>query len=246
MPSVLRIAMWSGPRNLSSALMRSFGRRADCAVRDEPFYGAYLAATGLDHPLRAEILAATETDWRRVALRCAGEDPGRPVLYQKHMTHHMLPEFDLGWTRQVTNAFLIRAPERVLASYARKREAPGRAEIGFDAQAALFDRECDRLGRAPPVIDAEDVSAAPEAALRALCAALGLSFDPAMLSWPAGRQPDDGVWGAHWYDALWRSTGFGSPGEPGLPELPPALARIAEAVRPAYERLRAHRLGPAA
>ena len=180
--------MWSGPRNLSTAMMRSFGNRADVAgVRDEPFYAAYLAITGKNHPMRAEVLAAQPQDWREVARACAS-DPVPPglLLYQKHMTHHMLPGIDRGWIAGLANVFLIRAPERVLASYAAKREEVTLEDIGFLQQAELFDLVADRTGRAPPVVDAEAVRADPEGVLRRLCAAIGIGFDPGMLAWPAG------------------------------------------------------------
>lgn len=234
----LRIAMWSGPRNLSTAMMRSFGARADVAeVWDEPFYAAYLAESGKDHPLRAEVLASQPRDWRVVAAACGGrEAPGR-VIYQKHMTHHMLPGFGLGWIHATTNVFLIRAPERVAASYAAKREEVTLEDIGFLQQAALFDRVADRLGAAPPVIDAERVRADPEGVLRRLCAAIGLPWDAGMLSWPAGARASDGVWAKHWYAAVENSSGFAPP-DPAPPAPDGALAALAEAARPAYERLK--------
>ncbi len=229
--------MWSGPRNLSTTMMRSFSRRSDCAVWDEPFYAAYLAATGLDHPMRDEIIAAGETDPARVAARCAGEAPGgRPVFYQKHMTHHMLPGFDLGWTEACANVFLIRHPARVVASYAAKREGATPADLGYARQLELFEMIAAR-GSEPLVIDAADIRDDPEGRLRALCAALGLEFDPAMLSWPAGASPDDGVWGAHWYGAINSSTGFAGPEGP-LPETPEALRPLVEDALPLYEALR--------
>ncbi|QDL93699.1 HAD family hydrolase [Paroceanicella profunda] len=236
--------MWSGPRNLSSALMRSFSARADCAVRDEPFYAAYLAATDRPHPMAAETIAAGETDPARVAHACATEERGVPVLYQKHMTHHMLPGMDLGWTAALTNAFLIRAPEAVLASYSVKHEAVDQQDIGFEKQAELFAREADRLGHAPVVVDAEDILRDPAAMLPALCAALDIPWDAAMLSWPEGPHPDDGIWAAHWYGSLWSSTGFAPWSPRPLPVLGAAEARLAEAARPHYERLHAHRIRP--
>lgn len=233
-----RIAMWSGPRNLSTAMMRSFGNRADCAaVMDEPFYAAYLAASGKDHPMRAEVLASQPQDWRAVARDCAtAAVPAGRILYQKQMTHHMLQGFGLDWMDGVEHAFLIRAPERVVASYAAKREAVTLADLGFERQAELFDRVAQRSGVAPPVIDAEAVRADPEQVLRRLCAALGLEFDPGMLGWPAGPRPSDGVWGAHWYAAVVGSTGFAAP-EPAPPPLAGEMRAIAEAGRADYERL---------
>jgi len=236
-----RIAMWSGPRNISTAMMRAFENRADTVVVDEPFYAAYLAQTGLDHPMRAEVLAAQPTDWREVAQRLTAE-PGRPVHYQKHMTHHMLPDFGLDWLETCRSAFLIRAPEAVLASYTVKRGEVTLADIGVERQRELFERECDRLGAPPPVVEGKDVLADPAGVLGRLCDALGITFDPAMLAWPAGSRATDGVWAPAWYDAVERSTGFGPPPAESPPVLSDDLRRIAEAARPHYERLAAFRL----
>jgi len=238
-----RLAMWSGPRNLSTAMMRSFGARADVAtVRDEPFYAAYLAASGKDHPMREAILAAQSTDWRAVARACAEEvGPEGTTIYQKHMTQHMLPRFGRDWMDALAHVFLIRAPERVAASYAAKREAVELADIGFLQQAELFDHVAGRTGAAPPVIDAEDVRADPAGVLGRLCAAVGLPWDAAMLTWGPGPRASDGVWAAHWYGSVEASTGFAPP-DPAPPPLEGALARLAEAARPAYEQLRRHAL----
>lgn len=235
--------MWSGPRNLSTAMMRSFGNRADCAgVMDEPFYAAYLAASGKDHPMRNEVLASQPRDWRSVARACATAPvPEGRIVYQKHMTHHMLPGFGLDWMDGLTHVFLIRAPERVVASYAAKREEVTLADLGFERQAELFERVAGRKGAPPPVIDAEAVRADPEGALRRLCAALGLAFDPGMLAWPAGPRASDGVWGAHWYGAVAGSTGFAAPDVEPAP-LTGKMLEIAEAGRADYERLRSHAL----
>jgi len=237
-----RIAMWSGPRNLSTALMYSFAARGDCAVWDEPFYAAYLAATGLSHPMGADVIAAGETDPARVAAACLGPIPQEQSLfYQKHMTHHMLPDFDLGFLDGLTNVFLIRHPARVVASYVAKRERPTLDDLGFRRQAELFDRVADRSGRTPPVIDSADIRADPRGALSRLCRALGIPFTERMLSWPAGPKPQDGVWAPHWYNAVHRSTGFeGS--EPALPSLPLDYARLADRAMPQYEALAAYRL----
>ncbi len=237
----MNIAMWSGPRNLSTAMMYAFGARADCGVWDEPFYAAYLAETDLEHPMGAEIIAAGETDATIVARRCAAAAPGGQAhFYQKHMTHHMIDGMPRAWFAQVQHVFLIRHPARVLASYAAKRENPTLADIGFTQQAEIFEQVV-AMGLPALVIDSHDVRDAPEAMLRALCEGLGLAFDPAMLSWPAGGHADDGVWAAHWYDAVHRSTGFADPEGP-LPELPSELDEIfAQALEP-YERLKAYAL----
>jgi hypothetical protein len=241
----VRIAMWSGPRNISTAMMRSFEARGDTAVVDEPFYAAYLAATGLDHPMRDEVLASQSHDWQEVATALSGPIPGaRPIWYQKHMTHHMLPGIDLEWLASVRNAFLIREPSAVLASYVQKRGDVTLADIGILRQRELFDREADRLGAAPPVVDSEDVLADPAGTLSRLCRALGIEYTGAMLSWPSGRRADDGVWAPAWYAAVEASTGFGAPPQRVRALLPAALERIAEAARPHYEALAAHRLTP--
>lgn len=238
----MNIAMWSGPRNLSTALMYAFAARGDCAVWDEPFYAAYLAATGIAHPMREEILAAHDTDPARVAAACAAAPAtGEPLLYQKHMTLHMIPGFDRGFMRDCTNVFLIRHPARVVASYAKKREGPTLADIGFVQQAELFDEVAGWMGRAPLVIDSADIRADPGGALGRLCAALGIPFTDRMLRWPAGPKPFDGIWAPHWYGAVHRSTGFEEP-EGALPGLPPDYARLADQALPHYERLRAHAL----
>ena len=239
-----RIAMWSGPRNISTAMMRSFEARGDCAVSDEPFYAAYLAATGLDHPMRAEVLASQPLDWREVARAMVGPAPGaKPIWYQKHMTQHMIAGFGLEWSDGLANAFLIRAPEATLASYAQKRVHFTLDEIGLPAQVALFERAADRLGKAPPVIEGADVLARPAQTLSALCRALDIPYTPKMLAWAPGRRASDGVWAPAWYDSVERSTGFGPPRtEATLNDLDNALKRIAEAARPLYEHLARHKL----
>jgi hypothetical protein len=235
--------MWSGPRNLSTALMRSFGNRPDCAVSDEPFYAAYLKIGGLDHPMREEILRRHETDSREVDAALAGSPPeGRRLWYQKHMTHHMLPEIERGFMRACRHAFLIRHPARVLASYAAKREAVEFRDIGFAQQEALFDEAAASTGKAPPVVDAEALLADPPRALRDLCAALEIPFNEAMLSWPPGPRATDGIWASHWYDAVNRSTGF-SPPRPAPKLDDPHLRKLEEQALPIYERLARYAVG---
>ena len=237
----VRIAMWSGPRNISTAMMRSFENRPDCAVVDEPFYAAYLAATGLGHPMREAVLASQPQDWRAVVESLNAIDSAS-VVYEKHMTHHMLPGFGLGWAAGRRNAFLIRDPAEVLASYVAKRAEATLDDIGIVRQRELFDREAERLGRAPPVLRGADVLADPRGMLSALCAALEIPFREEMLHWPAGRRDSDGVWAPAWYDAVVRSTGFETPERRAYPPLPDTLRRIADEARPHYEALAAHRL----
>ncbi len=237
-----RIAMWSGPRNLSTAMMYSFAARGDCTVWDEPFYAAYLEYTGIDHPMRDEIIVAHEPDPDVVASICKGPVPGgNPVFYQKHMTLHMIPQFDRRWMRSCTNVFLIRHPARVVASYAKKREGTTLADIGFVQQAELFDEVAGWSGGTPVVIDSDDIRAEPEAMLRKLCAAIEVPFTRKMLHWPAGGNEADGAWAPHWYAAVHRSTGFEGAEGP-LPKLGGGYADLAKQALPYYERLAGFRL----
>jgi len=236
----LRIAAWSGPRNISTAMMRAWENRGDCAVSDEPLYAHYLQVTQLDHPGRDDVVAAGDTDWQRVVAGLTGPAPeGRPLWYQKHMTHHLLPGMDTGWVHALTNIFLIRDPALVVDSYLKSRATVEPDDIGLLQQAKLFDEVAERLGAAPPVIDAERFLQDPEAQLRALCTRLGIAFTPRMLNWPAGPRASDGVWAPHWYAAVWRSTGFEPPRE-RHPVLDANGARVADACRPAYEKLLAY------
>ncbi|GAB3728159.1 branched chain amino acid aminotransferase [Luteimonas pelagia] len=240
----VRVAMWSGPRNISTAMMRAWENRSDCAVVDEPLYAAYLSDTGHDHPGRDEVIAAGDTDWKRVARSLSeGPAPGdAPVWYQKHMSHHLLPGMALDWIGRLRNVLLIRDPAEVVASYLRSRATVVPEDIGLLQQASLHGHLAAR-GEAPPVIDARDFLEAPEDFLRALCDWLGIGFEPAMLQWPAGPRESDGVWAPYWYDAVWRSTGFEPPRPRDVRLEGPAL-RVAEACRPAYEALHALRWRP--
>jgi hypothetical protein len=239
-----RIAMWSGPRNLSTAMMYAFGARTDCAVWDEPYYAAYLLKTGLEHPMRGEILEKWPHDAAQIAARILGDIPkGKPVFYQKHMTQHMLPGFDRVWMQHVTNVFLIRHPARVIASYHAKRESPTLADIGFHEQAELFDQVAQDIGHAPIVIDSADIRANPEAMLRALCKAIDLPFDLAMLNWPKGGHPNDGPWAPHWYPAVWNSTGFAG-AEAALPDVENTLRDVLVQALPYYKQLEAVKIQP--
>jgi hypothetical protein len=234
--------MWSGPRNISTAMMRAWENRGDCAVSDEPLYAAYLAATGLDHPAREEVIAAGERDPAKVVAALLGPVPGgRPLWYQKHMSHHLLPGMAREWIHALTNVLLIRDPAEVVASYLKSRATVTPEDIGLLQQARLFDELAERSGGAPPVLDAGDFLRAPEAQLRALCRRLGIDFTERMLAWPAGPRDSDGVWGPHWYAAVWASTGF-EPWRPREARLAGDAARVADACRPAFEKLRAYRL----
>ena len=238
-----RIAMWSGPRNISTAMMRSFSSRPDCFVSDEPYYGAYLQTTDADHPMTGEIITAMDCNWASVTATLRGDPPdGSPVWYQKHMSHHMVGPAAPDDLTDVTHAFLIRDPAQMAASYARMREEATPDDLGTARQRSFFDRECQRLGAVPPVIDAADVLADPAGVLRALCNALDIGWTDAMLRWPAGRHPEDGVWAPHWYGRVDESTGFEPPGNPHPPKLDDRLKAVAEACADDYHHLARHRL----
>jgi hypothetical protein len=239
----VRVAMWSGPRNISTAMMRSWENRPDCTVVDEPLYAAYLARTGLDHPGRDEVVASQPTDPDEVVRRLRTA-PGE-VHYAKHMTHHLPDDLALdrltGWVADFRNVLLVRDPDQVVASYVRSREACEPADIGLLQQARLLEALVASGAGRPPIIDAEDFLRDPEAYLRWLCDWLGIGFTDAMLHWPAGPRDSDGVWAPHWYAAVERSTGF-EPWHPREVVLSAHDQGVADACRPAYDAMYAERL----
>ena len=237
MTQTKRLAMWSGPRNLSTAMMYAFAQRNDCDVWDEPFYAAYLTATGLDHPMGEAIIAAGESDPDAVVAKGLKAGPtGQPLFYQKHMTQHMIPSFHRDWVLEQTNVFLIRHPARVLASYAAKRDNPTLDDIGFSQQAELIHLVLNATGQAPLIVDSADIRDNPEGMLQAICEAIGISFDPKMLRWPEGGHAQDGVWAPHWYNAVWNSTGFAGP-EGELPAVAPELATVYKDAKRLYDQM---------
>jgi hypothetical protein len=239
----VRLAMWSGPRNISTAMMRSWGNRPDTFVCDEPLYAHYLQATGREHPGAAEVIANGETDWRQVVEQLTGAVPQeKRIFYQKQMTHHLLPEIDREWLGAVTNCFLIRDPTEVIVSYIKKNNDPALEDLGFVQQAEIFDWVRAQTGVIPPVIDARDVLENPEKILRLLCERIGVEFIDAMLSWPPGIRETDGIWAKHWYGEVATSTGFRKPSVRVPVEVPGRLSAIHEKGREAYELLHKHRL----
>ena len=237
-----RIAMWSGPRNLSTAMMRSFGSRSDTLVSDEPFYGAYLKQTGDPQPMADEVVASMDCDWSSVARSLVGPPPGdRPIWYQKHMAHHMVGPIAHDDLPGLRHAFLIRDPDRVIASYSAKRIKVRPEHLGSEKQVEFFEREADRIGHAPPVIDSADILNDPARMLELLCTALGIDWDRAMLRWEPGPRQTDGIWGSHWYDAVNKSSGFDAPDD-RAPELSPEEQAVSDACRPYYERLAKYRI----
>jgi len=238
-----RIAMWSGPRNISTAMMRAWGNRADTFVCDEPFYAFFLKQTGRDDPGRNEIIKNGETTWTSVVAQLTGPIPGgKAVYYQKHMTHHLLPEIDRDWMRRVTNCFLIRDPAEVIASYVKKKADPTLEDIGFVQQEEIFDWVRQETNTIPPVIDACDILENPAATLTSLCRSIGVPFTDTMLCWPPGLRQTDGIWAKYWYPEVATSTGFREPAPRQAVVIPERLKPIHDRALECYERLYRHRL----
>lgn len=222
--------------------MRAWGNRRDTFVVDEPFYACYLNVTGKRHPGADEVIAAGETDWRKVVAQLAGPiSNGKQIFFQKHMTHHLLPEVDREWVGTMTNCFLIRDPREVIASYIKKRDNPALEDLGFTQQAEIFDFVRNRTKSVPPVVDAKDLLEDPERILRLLCDAVGVQFSRSMLSWPPGLRETDGIWATYWYGEVAKTTSF-RPYRPRHDEVPERLSKICERCRECYERLYQYRL----
>lgn len=239
--AVKRIAMWSGPRNISTAMMYSFDSRPDCFVSDEPFYAHYLAATGIEHPVAEKVIAEGETDWRGVAGHLSGDVPdGSPIWYQKHMCHHMIEDIDLDWLDGFANCFLIRDPREVVLSLAKKTDVVDAWATGLPQQARLV-AVVEEMGQDILIVDSRDILLDPKGMLTKVCTHLRIPFDESMLNWKAGPKDCDGIWAEHWYDAVWDSTGFATY-RPREGELPAEHQAVFDEVRPIYEALHARRL----
>jgi len=235
------IAMWSGPRNISTAMMRAWESRADTRVVDEPFYAHYLARTGYDHPGSDEVIRCGETDWREVVRALVANGGATPIFFQKHMTQHMLAHIDRSWLERVTHCFLIRDPRRMLLSFAKVIPNPRLDQTGLPQQVEIVNTVREASGAMPPVIAAKDILLEPERALRKLCAALDVPFDRAMLRWKAGRRESDGVWAKHWYGTVEGSTGF-APYEEDDSTLPAQMNGLLEECLSLYEQMARHRI----
>jgi hypothetical protein len=234
--------MWSGPRNISTAMMRAWGNRDDTFVCDEPLYAYYLTRHPVAHPGVDEVLAHHETDCLRVVAWLTGPIPeGKTVFYQKQMTHHLLPEIDRGWLADLDHCFLIRDPREMLASLLVHMPEPSIADTGLPQQWEIFEYVRRQTGEVPPVIDARDVLEQPEPMLRTLCARLGLRFSERMLHWAPGRRATDGIWAKHWYASVEQSTGF-QPYRPKRGPVPPEYERVAAEAVAYYQKLYAHRI----
>ena len=202
------IAMWSGPRNISTALMRSFGNRMDCFVSDEPLYAYYLNETKLDHPLNDEIIKSGETNFKKIVTYLNGNIPkSKDIWYQKHMSHHILDNNNLDWILKFKNCILIRDPKEVIISYSKKHKLFNIRQIGFPQLYEIY-KKLKNNNITPTVIDSNDIISNPEKFLKILCERLNVSFESRMLKWPKGRRQTDGIWGEYWYENVESSTGF--------------------------------------
>lgn len=238
----VRIAMWSGPRNISTAMMRAWENRPDAIVVDEPFYANYLLHSGVAHPAREEVMGSQSTDEATVIESILEPLPdGINVLYQKHMAHHMRNGMDRTWLSRVTNCFLIRDPCEMLISLDKVFNNPRLEDTGLPQQVDLFTTVQQQTGEIPPVLDARDVLLDPPGALTALCDTVGVAFSDRMVSWPAGPRDSDGVWGKHWYGSVWQSTGF-QPYRPRKETLSEALLPCLAECERLYHHLYDHRL----
>ena len=245
-PAILRIAMWSGPRNISTAMMRAWENRPDTFVTDEPFYAHYLAHTGIKHPGYKDIIKSQPTDWNMVVDQCLTDTQKHcSIHYQKHMTHHVLPHISLDWLASLRNIFLIRSPEAVVASYSKKRSDVHSEDLGFEHQARLFKHVVNHIDNNPLVINSSDILKKPKHAMKLLCEHCGIGFNDSMLHWPAGPRESDGIWARHWYHNVEQSTCFAAPAESQSSETQPAQLsdssrKIVMQCQPYYDVLAEH------
>ena len=242
----MRIAMWSGPRNISTALMRAWENRPDTFVWDEPFYAYYLLKTGRQHPGADEIIDHDENDWQKVVDRLLGDIPqGNAIFYLKQMTHHLLPEIDRGWIGKMTNCFLIRDPREMLTSYLKIEHLsePKLEDIGLPQQWEIFELVRNITGEVPPVLDSKDVLDHPRSMLEGLCARIGVDFYEEMFSWPAGSRETDGIWAKYWYAGVEQTTGF-QPYKPKPDRVPDHLQKLLQRCLEIYNRLFEYRMLP--
>ena len=242
MNETVRIAMWSGPRNISSALMRAWENRGDTVVCDEPLYAHYLQSTKLDHPGADEVIASQSTDWRKVVAWLTGPVPDQQsVFYQKHMAHHLLQNIELSWLDQVVNCFLIRSPREMLTSLLEILPNPSLTDTGLPQQVDIFNRVRQRLGCTPPVLDSRDVLQNPRRLLTAFCDLIDVPFSETMLQWPAGRRTTDGIWAKYWYSNVEKSTGFARY-RPKNQTVPSRFQSLLDSCEPLYHQLATHRI----
>lgn len=231
------LALWSGPRNVSTALMYAFAQREDCRVFDEPFFGHFLRHTGVARPSREEALRTMRTDPVAV-LQHVQQSTGKPFHFLKNMANHTVGT-DLGWLSQYRNVILTRHPRKVIASYTRQIDCPTLLDLCYAEQWAII-QQLEGMGLPVCVVDSDAILAAPEAALRRMCAAFQLPFDAAMLKWPAGARPEDGVWAKYWYHSVHQSTGWAAPDSSRTYEVPDHLNDLYTTSLTYYQKIKSY------
>ena len=233
----IRIAMWSGPRNISTAMMRSFENREDTFVIDEPFYAYYLYKTGFDHPGREDVIKAQSTKWEDIVELIIGKIPEKKLIcYQKHMVHHIVNGRNISWVKLFNNCLLIRHPKDVIISYAKQSPIKGINDLGYLQQVNLFKKIKNITGKYPFVFDAKDILINPEKYLRIMCKYFKISFSKKMLSWPRGSRTTDGVWSPYWYKNVINSDSF-KPYNESIEKIPRKYKGLLEECLPHYNYL---------
>tara|TARA_Y100001980_G_C14556906_1_gene353236 strand:- start:124419 stop:125156 length:738 start_codon:yes stop_codon:yes gene_type:complete len=233
-----RICLWASPRNISTALMYSFAQRSDTKVVDEPFYGFYLSHTSAKeyHPGAVEIMQAMENDGDKVIRTMMGPQD-KPVVFYKNMTHHML-DLDISFTSKVVNIILTREPLQMINSFSKVVDKPKMKDVGYQAQVDLLNY-FKKIGATFMVIDARDILLNPYKALAAMCRKACIEFQPAMLSWNAGRRKEDGIWAKYWYGNVHQSTGFEAYEDKKI-AVSDALKPLVKQCEPLYSYLKQH------
>ena len=231
-----RICLWSGPRNISTALMYSFGQREDTTIVDEPLYAHYLASTNASeyHPGAEEVLESQENDGSKVVEEVILGEYETPIVFFKNMTHHLV-NLDWSFLEKTINVILTRPPRDMLPSYAKQVKNPSMKDVGYKKHLKLV-KYLNDIGRKPVVIDSKKMLQDPQSGLRKLCDAVGIPFDEAMMSWPAGPRKEDGVWARHWYHSVHQSTGFKAY-KPKTGPFPEELKELLVECQEAYKKL---------
>jgi len=238
----VKIAMWSGPRNISTAMMYAFDNRVDCHATDEPLYANFLMSTGTHHPGAKVVMENHETDLDQVISQITGPIPGgNPIWYQKHMCHHVMDDSDISWIGGLTNCFLIRDPREVLLSLSKITDSIDLRSTGLPEQIRIVEYVTGELGLDPPILDSKEILENPSALLRKLCDSVGIKFDEKMLSWEPGPRNCDGIWAKYWYASVWASSGFAAP-SPREGELSANLSEVLDEAMPLYHKLREIRI----
>jgi len=238
-----RIGMWSGPRNISTALMRSFENRSDTAVIDEPFYAYFLNETGIKHPIYKEVIQNYDTSWRNVSNALIGPVPNdKNIWYQKLMTHHWVENAPLDWLEKIHNCFLIRNPKQVIISYLKIHNDITPELIGLPQQLHIFNAVIKNTNKIPIVISSEDILENPKLMLSRLCDLLDIPFSNQMLKWPKGNRKSDGIWGKYWYENVVQTTSFNKP-EYRDEKFPDKFLNLLKECMYYYKEMEQHKIG---